>query len=395
MSSVVRVLAIALVVSAAVFSAVTPLAQTAPPRLIAVGDIHGALDSLVSILRTTGLIDEQNRWIGGRARLVQTGDFLDRGPSDREVMELLMRLEEEAKRAGGRVEVLFGNHEGMNILHDFRDVSPDAYRTFADANSESRRTKGFTTHATMARRSGRELNRNDWLRDHPPGFIEYAEAMGPTSKFGRWLRARKVVAKIDDSVFMHAGIPLQSSSSIDDINRAVQREVRSFDDAVSMLQSTGVIPPFFTLQEVLAAAPAELNRLAASLREGQEPQQDLTQDAVGRLQRLLGIRQWTLVDPDGPLWFRGYAMLAPDAQPQIEAVLKRLGAARFVVGHTPQLPGRITPRFENRVFLIDTGMLTTVYRGGRPSALEIAGDRITAVYTDERQELQTPDAVRR
>ena len=39
-------------------------------------------------------------------------------------MDLLMRLEGEARRAGGRVDVLFGNHEGMNVLRDFRDVSP-------------------------------------------------------------------------------------------------------------------------------------------------------------------------------------------------------------------------------------------------------------------------------
>jgi hypothetical protein len=306
-------------------------------------------------------------------------------------MELLMRLEEEAKRACGRVEVLFGNHEGMNLLHDFRDVSVEAYRGFADADSESKRAKAFATHATIARRSGKELNRNDWLRDHPPGYIEYAEAMSPTSRFGRWLRARKVVTKIDDSVFMHAGIPPNRPSSIDDINRTVEREIRTFDDAASTLQAAGLIPPFFTLQELLAAAPAELNRLAASVRDRQELPQDITQEYIGRLQRLLTINQWTLVAPEGPLWFRGYATLPDDAQPQIEALLKRLGAARFVVGHTPQLPGRITPRFGNRVFLIDTGMLTTFFRGGRASALEIAGGRIAAVYTNERQELQATD----
>jgi hypothetical protein len=60
-----------------------------------------------------------------------------------------------------------------------------------------------------------------------------------------------------------------------------------------------------------------------------------------------------------------------------------------VTGHTPQASGRITPRFENRVFLIDTGMLAAVYKG-RPSALEIKDGVITAIYTDRRDVLVKP-----
>ena len=48
--------------------------------------------------------------------------------SVRDALDLLMRLEEEAQRAGGRVESLLGNHEVMNLLHEFRDVSAAALR---------------------------------------------------------------------------------------------------------------------------------------------------------------------------------------------------------------------------------------------------------------------------
>ena len=37
--------------------------------------------------------------------------------------------------------------------------------------------------------------------------------------------------------------------------------------------------------------------------------------------------------------------------------------------------------------LIDTGMLTSVYKG-RASALEIVGNQLTAYYTDGKVELQ-------
>jgi hypothetical protein len=55
------------------------------------------------------------------------------------------------------------------------------------------------------------------------------------------------------------------------------------------------------------------------------------------------------------------------------------------VGHTPQKGGRIRPRFGNKVFLIDTGMFSSYYHGGRASALEICGDtKFTAEYMDQQ-----------
>jgi hypothetical protein len=360
------------------------LAQSPAQRLVAIGDIHGAEDNLVAILQASGLIDRQRKWIGGRARLVQTGDFTDRGAPVRNVIDLLMRLENDARRAGGRVEVLLGNHETMNILRDLRDVSPDAFRAFADQHSESRRSKAFMAHATIARRFGAELNRNDWLQTHPVGYVEYIEAMGPNGRYGRWLRSRKVVTKVDDSLFMHAGISPESSAGIDDVNRLVEREIQMFDEAVATLERAGLIAPSFTLHEIVSALSSEINRIATMLKEQKELGPEVTQEYVGRLQRILTIDKWSLVTAEGPLWFRGYATLDDDAQPQIEALLRRLGGTRFVVGHTPQVPGRITARFGNRIFLIDTGMLTSFFKNGRPSALEIVGGKITAIYPDER-----------
>ena len=59
-------------------------------------------------------------------------------------------------------------------------------------------------------------------------------------------------------------------------------------------------------------------------------------------------------------------------------ILDGVGAEVMVVGHTPDPEGTIRVRFKNRVFLIDTGMLSSYYEGGRPSALEIDGDTFTA-----------------
>src|SRR5712692_6201985 len=65
-------------------------------RIVAVGDVHGAYEPLVEILRAAGILDRRLRWAGGRAHLVQTGDILDRGPDSRKALDLLRRLEDDA-----------------------------------------------------------------------------------------------------------------------------------------------------------------------------------------------------------------------------------------------------------------------------------------------------------
>ena len=362
-------------------------------RLVAVGDIHGELDGFVSILRAAGLVDAQRRWAGGKARLVQTGDFLDRGAAVREVMDLLMRLEEESRRAGGRVDVLFGNHEAMNVLHDLRDVSPAAFASFADGSSESRRSRAFDAAAAAATRNGRELDRDAWMQSRPPGFVEYLDAVGPSGRYGRGLRTRKVALQGDGSIFMHAGFPVTSAATVEEINRTAEREVRTFDNARAALQRAGRLGPASSLQEIVDAASGELNRIAIMLRDKVELPPEVTQEYVTRLQGLLPLNTWSLLAPQGPLWYRGYAALTDAAAGDVQAALRQRGAGRLVIGHTPMAAGRITPRFDGRVFLIDTGMLSSHYKGGRPSALEIDGERVSAIYADSREELSGPAKV--
>jgi hypothetical protein len=357
-------------------------------RIVAVGDIHGAADEFAGILQTAGLIDAKRRWIGGRARLVQTGDYLDRGAQVRAVLDLLMRLEEDARRAGGRVEVLLGNHEGMNLLREIRDVSPQAYAAFADGRSESRRDKAFEAHQTIAKNGGAALDRDVWMRAHPPGYVEYAEALGPGGKYGRWLRSRKVVIKADGTIFMHAGIRPDFPGTIDDVNRNVERELRAWDAAVAALERAGLIEPFFDVREIVAAAGLEVQRIVSLQQAKKELPDYVTRDFVESLQHLAAIDSWSLLTADGPLWYRGYATLPEEALPQVDEALKRHGASRFVLGHTPQVPGRIASRLGGRVFLIDTGMLSTHYKGGRASALELQDGRIAAIYSDGRETLK-------
>ena len=226
--------------------------------------------------------------------------------------------------------------------------------------------------------------REVWLAAHPPGFLEYVEAFGPRGKYGRWLRARKIVATEGRTAFMHAGVSMEMSGTFDDINRTAAREIAEWDATLAAMVKAQIVPPFCTLPEAVEAAVAELQRISAALQASAPPGDHVTREFVEQLQTLLAVGKSSLFEPEGPLWFRGFANW-PDtpetAALQVTPLLSRFGVERFVTGHTPSQSGRIVSRFDNRLILIDTGM---VFKGGRASALELLGGRITAIYTDTR-----------
>jgi len=139
------------------------------PRLVAIGDLHGDLDATRRALVLAGAIDASDRWIGGPLVVVQTGDVLDRGDDDRAVVELLERVRAQAKAQGGRLISLSGNHEVMNVLHDFRYVSAGANAAFG-------------------------------------GDAGRRAAFAPGGEFARILAGWPVTAQVGDSVFVHGGV---------------------------------------------------------------------------------------------------------------------------------------------------------------------------------------------
>ena len=231
---------------------------------------------------------------------------------------------------------------------------------------------------------------------HPLGFVEYHDAFGPRGRYGRWLRNKRAVLQHADAVFLHAGInPDRSPRTLEEINKQVAAELRRFDDYRRRMVDRRLILPFFTLSEILAAAQVELQAAAAALTSRPaetgglpgELQQPVNPDPLG-LSALLEIDSWSIIHPDGPLWFRGFATWPSDAGSiQIGNLLRRYNVAHFIVGHTIPETRRVTPRFSGAVFLIDTGMSSSYVRDGRASALEIRDGRFTAIYEGERATL--------
>jgi hypothetical protein len=388
----------ALLAGALLWAPAFPLIAQGAPRVIAIGDIHGAIDEFKSILKRTGLTGADGRWAGGRAQLIQTGDYVDRGEGTRAVLDLLMALEPQAKSAGGRALSLLGNHEAMNLIGDTRDVTREIFATFADRQSEARRQAAWAQYAAIgaARQAKGETvpvvygqTREAWLTTHPLGFVEYREAFGPRGKYGAWLRDKDMVTLYGGSIFMHAGFaPETAPARLEDVNDRVRAEVRRLDKFVDRLVEEKLALPFFTLQEILQVASAEItaaNTLIATAKaEGKEPDRSkLNVALLMEAQEILKLDSWTVVAGEGALWYRGLSTLPDDpAGGPFAPLLQRYGAMRFVTGHTPQQTRRITVRFGGRAVLIDTGMLS--YYKGRASALQIEGDALTAIYEDAR-----------
>src|SRR6187397_2212001 len=170
-----------------------PGAAQGSTRIVAIGDIHGSLEGFTAILEAAGLTDASGRWSGGRTQFIQTGDYIDRGAGTRAVMDLLMALESQASRAGGRAIALLGNHEVMNLIGETRDVTNEIFATFADKNSERRREDAWQQYQQLAKTrssNGAPLasvyaqSQGEWMGTHPLGYIEYREAFAPRGTYG-------------------------------------------------------------------------------------------------------------------------------------------------------------------------------------------------------------------
>jgi hypothetical protein len=148
-----------------------PVAISGVDSLFVMGDVHGEFDTLVAVLRNAGVIDEDNRWRAGRAHLALVGDMVDRGPDATRVLWLLYGLEPQAERAGGRLDVVLGNHEIMVMLADMRYVHPKEQAVAA-------------AHGV----------RYDRMFD------------SRRSVLGRWLASKPALIRVDDALLAHGGV---------------------------------------------------------------------------------------------------------------------------------------------------------------------------------------------
>lgn len=130
-------------------------------KIVAVGDIHGDLTSLLVILYASHIIDDNLEWVGGDTFLIFTGDLLDdyrnsdgidfikQHPADEiTIISYLADLNTQSLKMGGRVLLCLGNHELINIIENrFVYVSERTKKYFID--NLSSREEQFRPNSTL------------------------------------------------------------------------------------------------------------------------------------------------------------------------------------------------------------------------------------------------------
>ncbi|MBL4568374.1 MAG: metallophosphoesterase, partial [Flavobacteriaceae bacterium] len=165
-------------------------------KIAALSDIHGQYDLAITLLKNNKIIDRHLNWKFGKGHLVIAGDIFDRGDKVHETLLLVYKLEQQAKKHGGRVHFLLGNHEYMVLKNDLRYI----HRKYR--------------HTTRLLR------------------INYDQLYGKNTVLGRWLRSKATIIKINKDYFVHGGVSKDfiektgfSSETIHKINNTMRASI--------------------------------------------------------------------------------------------------------------------------------------------------------------------------
>jgi hypothetical protein len=183
-------------------------------KIFVVGDVHGEYDRVFSLLKNVNIIDKKGKWKWGSGHLVFMGDIFDRGSKVTEMLWCIFSLSKQAEKAGGKVHLLLGNHEQMIFKNDIRYVN-DNYFALCENLS-----------------------------------LSYTELFGDSTILGHWLRQKPVMVKINNYVFVHAGLSptfFEMRMAIDSVNKLVwqflnneESEINS-ENRIFILSSKGIL----------------------------------------------------------------------------------------------------------------------------------------------------------
>ncbi|KZV88888.1 Metallo-dependent phosphatase [Exidia glandulosa HHB12029] len=300
-------------------------------RVVAIGDLHSDFDNALTALRLGKLVDANGDWIAGDTIFVQTGDIIDRWTDTIKLFRWMDQLRDQARAAGGQVISHLGNHEWMESIGDWRYATDEEKATFGND------TFRF------------EVLDHDWI--------------GQT-----WRKNYSITTRLP----LHPSLgPVDT-----DFHPGWKKSSNLTTSALSFVHG-GLSPTYSNLTPY----PSRINEIGASLLAKLQARSPLPQpfppaEASPGLPATATPEEVELYSPDGPLWYRGWALDGWDENgeddsticPDVDNVLAQIGSRRMIMGHTP-LFTEITTRCEGKVVIIDTGISRGVLDS--PSALEI------------------------
>jgi hypothetical protein len=313
-----------------------------PADVVVVPDVHGALELLTETLERARIVDQTGHWCGGKRRLVQLGDVIDRGEASLACIELLAQLKAEALLAGGSVSVLAGNHEAMAAQvawhQDFQDTCAWLYYGGWETMLEAQ-AKGLVSLDSKFELEPPVMERLEKaladMRDGIPTSIRstdqkhMAQAVAALfhpehGRYRGFIGDLKLVERLEDTIFVHGGISPQFA------------------------------------QELATYGVAALNHRFQRGLWGQE------QTFFTYLQEASQVREGSLgAESVGPLWFdfnedlEALISQSPSYFVRLGETLRGMGINNVVVGHTVQELGQRAThwrRFGIRFYGIDTAM---------------------------------------
>jgi hypothetical protein len=239
-------------------------------KILILGDIHGGYDTLVKFLINNNIIDSRLNWIWDNGHLVFLGDIFDRGDKVTEALWLIYKLDYQAKKKGGFVHFIIGNHEILVLLRNQNYIADKYYYLCKKLK------------------------------------ISYGAFFSKNTVLGDWLRSKNTIVKIDDKLFVHAGI---------------SPEIVSLD-----------------------LSPETLNKMVRFFIN--HPERN----------RKYGLQIKELImDGMGPFWYRGY--LQEDnknehlTEQELDQILDFYNVSKIFVGHSNV--EKITKLYSGKVFLMD------------------------------------------
>jgi len=304
-------------------------------RIVAIPDIHGDLHHYRESLSLAGVATEDApiEWTAGdTTHLVQTGDVVDRGEHSLLIMDMLANLTTRARKAGGKVTALMGNHELMSgLMDDTRYVNKEEILLMGRKELDAMRELGGERMGTSYGISAA------WQT----GTRAWIKAFDPDAKRGRRLRDRRPMATVAGegfckSLFAHAGVRsrhlARHGDGIDTLNEAARVAIQGKPD-------------------------------------------------VGWL------HHHDLYDNESPVWNRFYSRDGADGEicAEVERVLAAVGANRMVIGHTVQMRG-MRAKCGGKLHLIDVGISSAYV--GRGAAWSCEDGKVRAHYAGRVEVLE-------
>lgn len=158
-------------------------------KILAISDIESNYKAFRDFLIKSNVINHKLEWIFGNGHLVLVGDFVDRGYFTTQVLWFIYTLEQAAKKEGGFVHYIIGNHELKMMYGDYLATSPKYYHIAALLGKKQ------------------------------------VELYDQQSLLGKWMASKNAIEIINGNLFVHGGIHpdlANSKLSLEEINQVIR-----------------------------------------------------------------------------------------------------------------------------------------------------------------------------